>query len=99
EAARRAGAPGVARGEGPIHARVAHEDLRELAREHPRLVHLAPALVGAPDPRLVLPDGGVRRDDRRTRGPDFLPEVRRYGAGAGPRRPGHVVLVVAVAVL
>ena len=35
-----------------------------LPREHPALVHLAAALVGAPDPGLVLPG---RAHDRRAR--------------------------------
>ncbi len=42
------------------------EDLLQLDGEHPRLVHLAPALVGAPDPGLVLRGCGhmtVARED------------------------------------
>ena len=57
--------------------------LPRLAGEHPALVHLAPALVGPPDPRLVPRRGDVRR--RRA--------ARGRGLGAGPRRARHVVLV------
>ena len=51
--------------------------------EHPALVHLAPALVGPPDPRLV-----PRRGDLRGHG-----AARGGRLGAGPRRARHVVLV------
>ena len=60
-----------------------------LAREHPPVVHLAPAVVGPPDPRLVPRRRGPRRARRRREG-------RRLDAG--PRRPGHLVLLGAVAV-
>ena len=61
-----------------------------LGRRHARLVHLPAAVVGPSHPDLV-------RARRRTalRGP------RRNAArrlGAGPRRPGHLVLLCAVAV-
>ena len=58
------------------------EDLGALAGEHPPLVHLAPALVGAPDPGLVRRGGQLLR----------RPHARR-GGGAGraptgsPRTP------------
>ena len=51
--------------------------LPQLAGEHPRLVHLAPTLVGAPHPGLVLP--AVRRDDRH-RGGDARPPARSAAA-------------------
>ena len=48
---------------------------------HPALVHFAAALAGPPDPGLVLP--GLRRRDRRARGSDVLPSVRRAKPPAG----------------
>ena len=63
--------------------------LPRLAREHPPVVHLAPALVGASDPRLVPRRG---RDLRRHRAAGG----RRLGARPGRAR--HLVLVRPVAV-
>ena len=83
----------VRSGEVQADPRLLGRDLRELAREHPRLVHLAPALVGAPDPGVLLrrrPHDGVRGGRRRVR------RVRRAGR-AGPRRPRHLVLLGALA--
>ena len=59
-----------------------------LAEQHPPVVHLAPAVVGPPDPRLLPRQRDLRRD-RSARGP---------GLGARPGRPGHLVLQRAVAV-
>src|SRR5207237_2189388 len=67
-----------------------------LDAQHPRLVRLAPALVGPPDPRLVLrvrPRYGVAAD---------APGLRDLPLGppdAGSRRARHLVLLGAVAVL
>ena len=47
-----------------------HEDVHELAGEHPRLVHLAPDLVGPSHPGLVL--RALRRQ---------IPSPRRRSAG------------------
>ena len=61
--------------DGPHQVRAAElgEDLFRLDGEHPAVVHLAPALVGPPDPGLVRAGRqGVRRRDR--------------GRGAGARR-------------
>ena len=78
-----------------LHAGAAERRRAQLARQHPRLVHLAPDLVGPPDPGLVLPgrphDGG-RVGARRVR------RVRLDRAPAGRRRARHVVLVRALAV-
>ena len=63
--------------------------LRGVAGEHPAVVHLAPALVGAPDPRLL---------PRRGRGPRRRRAARGRGLGARSRRARHVVLEPAVAV-
>ena len=49
-----------------LRPRVLGEDLLRLDAEHPRLVHLAPALVGPPHPGLVL--RRVRHDRGRGRG-------------------------------
>ena len=75
-------------------------------REHPALVHLAPALVGPPDPGLVRPGRrGLRRAETRGRAPHRPPARRRsYGAPtcALPPRRGrarHLVLLGALAVL
>ena len=98
-AAGRAGARGLSKtATVPLHSGTLGQDLPELDGEHPRLVHLAPALVGAPHPGLVLrrlrqertwPATSARR----------LPEVRRRGAFTpGPGRARHLVLVVALAV-
>ena len=60
------------------------ERLPELAREHPALVHLAPALVGPPAPGLVL---AARRPTWASRA------AGRRRLGARPRRARHLVLV------
>ena len=41
------------KGRGEVLPRALDQDLQPVAREHPGLVHLAPALVGPPDPGLV----------------------------------------------
>ena len=60
----RAGPRRRARRAHPHHARALQQDLLQLDGEHPRLEHLAPALVGAPHPGLVL--HGLRRHARVT---------------------------------
>ena len=82
-------------GEGAVPSRALGQGLPRLAREHPALVHLAPALVGPPAAGLVL--RRVRRDLRRAGGARALRRLR------GPAAPGrgrarHLVLVGAVAV-
>ena len=67
--------------------------LLRLGRQHARLVHLAPAVVGPPHPGLVRPE---RRD--RLRRPGRRAADRR-GLDAGRRRPRHLVLLRPVAVL
>ena len=49
-------------------------DLSELDAQHPRLVHLAPVVVGASHSGVALP---VRRDYRGARGAGKMSEVRR----------------------
>ena len=86
--ARRAGARAGARRAAADQARGPAPALRGVAGEHPPLVHLAPAVVGPPDPRL-LPRRGDLRGPRAARG---------RGLGARPRRARHLVLEPAVAV-
>src|SRR2546423_10514411 len=70
-------------------------DIRALDGEHPRLEHLAAALVGSSHNRLYLqemraPMGGTRR-------PQEVPALRGSSNRAGSRRARHLVLLVAVA--
>ena len=84
------------RGEGgarPLHARALRARLPRLDGERPRLVHLAPDLVGAPHPGLVLP--GRPRDGRRDRARGVR-RVRLRRAAPGRGRARHVVLVGAL---
>ena len=55
--------------------------VRALDGEHPGLVYFAAALVGAPDPGVVL---RLWRGDRLPRGPERVPEMWIEGARAGP---------------
>ena len=64
----------------------AGQALLRLGRQHARLVHLPPAVVGAPHPGLVRPG---RRD--RLRRPGRAAADRR-GLAPGRGRPGHLVL-------
>ncbi len=87
-----------ARGQDPDHPRGVGQDLRALDDQHPRLVHLAPALVGPPHPRLALRrlrphHRGQRRARRRVRG------LRSRRGAPGRGRPRHLVLQRALAVL
>ena len=90
-----AGARGSADPPRPLPPRVAAPLRHRLARERARLEHLAPALVGASAPRLVLPRRPRHRRRVRAGG---LRRVRQDGARARPGRPRHVVLVGALAV-
>ena len=58
-----------ARRPGPDRAGRAGQALLRLGRQHARLVHLAAAVVGAPDPGLVRPErrDGLRRPGRSSR--------------------------------
>ena len=96
----RAGRAGDRRGpRGPRHAscRSAPSAIYfALDGEHPRLVHLPPALVGPPHPGLVL---RRRRHDRRASDePTRCPTCGATELRAGPGRARHLVLVGAVAV-
>ena len=85
------GARGGAHGQDRDRPRGVDEDVRPLAREHPGLVRLAPALVGSPDPGLALP--GRAASWSRASSPT---RVRRPGVDAGPGRARHVVLELAL---
>ena len=61
--------------------------LLRLGRQHARLVHHPPAVVGAPDPGLVR---AGRRGPRRRPG---RAAAGRRGLAAGRRRPRHLVLL------
>ena len=81
---------------GALRPRVVVEDLLRVDAQHPRLVHLAPALVGPSDPGIHVPE---RPRDRRRRGPGGLPDLRPLSARPGPGRARYLVFVAALAVL
>ncbi len=95
QAAGRRGHPGRRERRDPVHPAELDEDLLRVDVQYPRLVHLAPALVGPPDPGLVLP--GLPAHDGRHGGAGEVCEVRRAGR-PGRGRPRHLVLVSALAV-
>ena len=85
----------------PLRAAPVGEHLLRVDAQHPALVHLAPALVGPPDPGLVRPGRpGVRRGERG-RGRRRRPRPLRPCRAAAPRRgrARHLVLLGPVAVL
>ncbi len=94
-AAGRASHRGGRAGQDPLRPRELDEDLLSLDAEHPRLVHLAPALVGPPHPGLVL--RRLQRGARGAPGPCGLRAVWRERPEPGRRRARHLVLVLAVA--
>jgi hypothetical protein len=97
EAARR---PRDPRGEDrsvALPPRALDEGLPRLARERARLVHQPPALVGAPDPRVVRRGRRARRLARGPRDREQAPEDREADRPTGPRRARHVGELVAVA--
>ena len=83
-------------GRDQVRSRELHQDLFRVDAQHPRLVHLAPVVVGTSHSRVALQ--GLRRDHRRARGAGEVHQVRRP-AGAGHRRARHLVLVGTAAVL
>ncbi len=64
--------------------------------EHPRLVRLPPALVGPPDPRLVLRERPRQRGSGEAR---RLRPVQPAGPHPGPGRARHLVLLGPLALL
>ena len=95
EAARRAGDRGRARRSRDVPPQALGERLLPLDGQHPRLVHLSAAVVGAPDPGVLL--RRLRHDGRQHGRPDRVPHVRGSDA-AGRGRARHVVLLAALAV-
>src|SRR3546814_19363518 len=85
----------------PLRAGGGDQDLLRLDAQHPALVHLATALVGAPHSRMVRPGRRGLRRLRRCRGGGAGRDALRQGraAGARPRRARHLVLVGTVVVL
>ena len=75
----------------PLHAGDVREDLSQLDGEHPRLVHLAPALVGPSHPGVAL--RRLPQDHRRPRRPHRLRPLRLGADHAGDRRARHLVLL------
>ena len=100
-AARRGGARGDALGRDAHPPGAVREDLGALDDQHPRLERVAPAVVGPPDPGLVLP-GRPRHGERGRR--TVQPPARCARRPASRARPGpghlrHLVQLGAVAVL
>jgi valyl-tRNA synthetase len=92
-AARQACAQRRARRHNSDFARAVGSGLHQLAREHPRLEHLAPAVVGTPHSCLVLRQ--VQQYDREPHRRHRLRQMRWAGA-PGRGRARHLVLVVAL---
>ena len=78
-------------------ARALDQGLPGLARERAGLVHLAPALVGAPHPGLVRRGRRPGRLARRPRAGLPAPRDRQADRPPGRGRAGHLGLLVAVA--
>ena len=97
-AARRARARRLSRRKAPLHSRAARDRVRAVDGGHPRLVHLAPALVGPPDSGLVLRRADLRPRERAAHRPRRPARLRRPGA-PGRGRARHLVLLLAGAVL
>ena len=76
-------------GEVKFVPRPLRQDLSQLDGERPRLVHLPPAVVGPPDPRVVL--RRLRPHDRQPHRPHRVRGLPLQEHRAGPRRAGHPV--------
>ncbi len=81
-------------------ARALREGVGALAHGDPRLEREPAALVGPPDPGLVLP-GRAHHGERGRRRPDHVWRVRatRHGPDPGPRHLRHLVQLRPLAVL
>jgi hypothetical protein len=75
----------------PHHAGAIREDLPQLDGKHPRLVHLAPALVGPSHPRMAL--RRLPQNHRRACRSHRLRALRLGPDHAGDRRARHLVLL------
>ena len=80
----------VENGRIAVHPGALDQDLLRLDGEHPRLVHLAAALVGPPHPGLVLP-ATAARSSWRARRPTSCPQCGSTQLRAGHRRARHLV--------
>ena len=98
-AARQAGHRGGGAGQDQVRARELVEDVLPLDAQHPRLVHLAAALVGPPHPRRGTARSAARSTVARTTPRRLRASAAPARAEAGRGRARHLVLVVAVAVL
>ena len=74
------------------------QDLLRVDVQHPRLVHLAPALVGPSHSRVALP-ASATRSSWRARRPTTCPRCGVDAPRAGYRRARHLVQLRPVAVL
>ena len=86
-------------GERRVRAKRMAVHVLALDQQHPGLVHLAPALVGPPDPGVVRRGGQCLCRARRAGGAGAGACETRSRSGAlraGPRRARHLVLVGAV---
>ena len=95
-----AGEEGHRRRQGRAHqvrARALHQDLSQLDGERARLVHLPPALVGPPDPRLVL--RRLRRDHGLPYRRDRVRPLRQQEHHPRGGRARHLVFLRALALL
>ena len=84
-------------GGGQVRPRPLLQDLHQLDGERPRLVHLPPALVGPPHPRLDV--RGLRRDDRQRDRSHRVPALPLHPHPPGGGCAGHLVLLRPVALL
>ena len=75
----------------PLYAGEVREDLPRMDEEHPRLVHLAPALVGPSHSRVAL--RRLPQDHGGARGSDRMRALRLGQDHAGDRRARHLVLL------
>ena len=88
-------------GPHPLRAPALGEHLFRVDAQHPALVHLAPALVGAPHPGVVRAGRPRLRRRHRGRGGGAGGAALRPERAARPRRgrAGHLVLIGPLAVL
>ena len=82
----------VEQGPHPVHARPVQQDLHRVDEQHPRLVHLAPALVGPSHPRLALRAPASEITVARET-PTACAHCGSDRPHAGDRRARHLVLL------
>ncbi len=74
-----------------LHPGDVQKDLPRVDDQHPRLVHLPPALVGTPHPRMALQI--LQRHNCSPRNPKNLRQLQLHRHHPGNRRPRHLVLL------